>query len=258
MRKKINPVTAYMVCLCVFLFVVNITLGCVLVKQSNAALRQSVHERMLDVSETAAALIDGDVLRSLQAEDEGTDEYQSVYDTLKRFQDNIALEYIYCIRSMGNDVFVLTVDPADDPGEFGSPVVVTDALRSACGGVSAVDEEPYENAWGEFYSAYTPLLNSDGTVTELVAVDFSADWYDAQTHRQVLTVMLGCIISMAFAIFIVIMFGVHFKRRFRRMLTTVGQVSDGIETLVKSVMPNRNTAADVVVDDIVFEPDEVG
>ena len=57
--------------------------------------------------------------------------------------------------------FVFSVDPTiEDPGEFGSPVMYTDALYKAANGTAAIDEEPYSDAWGKIYSAYSPVFDS--------------------------------------------------------------------------------------------------
>ena len=75
----------------------------------------------------------------------------------------------------GNGNFSFSVDPApDDPGEFGAPVVYTEALYKASLGIPSVDEVAYTDAWGRFYSAYSPVFNSNGKVAGIVATDFSA------------------------------------------------------------------------------------
>ncbi len=60
----------------------------------------------------------------------------------------------------------------------------TDALYQASLGKPSVDKVPYEDSWGRFYSAYSPVFDSNGKVAGIVAVDFSADWYDKQIRTQ--------------------------------------------------------------------------
>ncbi len=107
-----------------FLLITNLALGMVLTRQSRKALKMQNDERMLDVVNTAAAMLDGDVLARLTAEDKDTPEFQAVLDTLSRFRDNINLAYIYCVQDMGNKVFVFGIDPdPNDPADFGSPMI---------------------------------------------------------------------------------------------------------------------------------------
>ncbi|MBR3316575.1 MAG: diguanylate cyclase, partial [Atopobiaceae bacterium] len=144
--------------------------------------------RMLDISNTAAAMIDGDALKSVSPADEGTDKYESIMRTLRYFQDNIDLKYIYCIRDMGDGKFTFGLDPTvEDPGEFGSPIVYTDALYEASQGHPAADNVHYEDAWGAFYSAYSPVFDSEGKVAGIIAVDFSAEWYNQQLAEGTLS-----------------------------------------------------------------------
>ena len=56
-----------------------ILMSLTLVSISKKALREQVEGRMLDVSNTAAQLIDGDELEKLTEEDKGSDSYESIY-----------------------------------------------------------------------------------------------------------------------------------------------------------------------------------
>ena len=178
---------------------VNFSLGLILTKESTDVMKEQIGNRMLDVSNTAASMLNGDVLRDIQAEDANTPEYEGKYsETLTYYQDNIDLKYIYCIRDLGNKEFVFTVDPTVlDPGVFGAPIVYTDALYQASLGTPSVDKKPYRDKWGRFYSAYSPVFDSDGKVAGIVAVDFSADWYDYQIRTQAITTI---VITVIFAL----------------------------------------------------------
>ena len=56
----------------IFLLVTNLALGAVLMHQSREAMKTLIDERMLDVVNTATAMLDGDEVEKLTAEDEGT------------------------------------------------------------------------------------------------------------------------------------------------------------------------------------------
>ena len=153
----------------VFMLTTNLALGYILTKQARDATKTQINDRMLDIVNTAAAMLDGDVLKRLTAEDRGSEEYQAVYDMLARFRDNIRLDYIYYVRPEGDKKFTFGIDPDPvAPGRFGSPVVYTDALYAASQGTASVDEKPYEDAWGRFYSAFSPVFDSEGNVAAVV------------------------------------------------------------------------------------------
>lgn len=212
------------------LLVANAILGFMLTGQSQASMKELLQTRMLDVANTAADMLDGDRLKALKAADKGTPDYQKVIDTLAFFRDNIDLAYIYCIQPKGEKDFVFSVDPTlTDPGEFGSPIVYTDALYRASKGQASVDDEPYEDAWGRFYSAYSPVFDSTGHVAGIVAVDFSAKWYDEQIAKQTRT-MYACIaISMAVCILLVFLATSRTRRLVQNMTRDLSDLTRDID-----------------------------
>ena len=214
------------------LLAANATMGFVLTGQSSAAMKVLLQTRMLDVSNTAADMLDGDKLKALKAEDKGTPDYQRVNDTLKYFQDNVDLEYIYCIQPLGDKKFVFSVDPTiEDPGEFGAPIVYTDALYRASLGTAAVDEEPYYDAWGSFYSAYSPVFGSDGQVAGIVAVDFSAKWYDEEIARQTHTIYICMGISVSVCVILVLIATSRLRRRLRDMTKDLDELAHDVDEI---------------------------
>ena len=238
MRKKLSRTTVYLLLICAFLFIVNLSLGLVLTRQSSTAMRALIESRMLDVSNTAAAMLDGDVLCTLEAEDRETPEYQEAFRILSSYEENIELEYIYCIRDLKDGNFVFLIDPdAVDPGEFGEHIPYTDALYQASLGTPSVDKVPYQDDWGRFYSAYSPVYNSKNEVAGIVAVDFSAEWYENQVSNQVRTTLLVTVFSQVFAGIIIALIAARSRSRFNAMLHEMNRVSDGIETLVHEVSP---------------------
>lgn len=242
--KRIRPTSRYIVLLCAFLLVVNTTLGYVLTRESAKAIRAQIESRMLDVANTAAAMLDGDVLRELEAEDAGTQEYQSVFRMLTHFKQHIELEYIYCLRDMGNKEFVFMIDSDPDaPGSFGEHVPYTDALYAASLGAPAVDKEPYTDSWGRFYSAYSPVFDSGNRVAGIVAVDFSADWYERQITHLAKTTLTVSAVSLVFAALIITLITAKFRKRFRQLFDEMNLVSEGIVTLVNEVAPGTETQA---------------
>ena len=102
-RLKSRRTSRYLVITVVFLLVVTVSLGYLLVSQTKRSIVALMQTRMLDISNTAAAMVDGDALKSVSPADEGTDKYESIMRTLRYFQDNIDLKYIYRIRDMGED-----------------------------------------------------------------------------------------------------------------------------------------------------------
>ena len=238
MKIRINRTTKYLITIGILIVVFNTVLGVVLTTRSARALKSVITDRMVDISETAAAMLDGDVLANLTAEDKDTPEYNRVYDTLEYFLNNMDLEYIYCIRDMGDKNFVFTVDTDPLlPGDFGDPVVYTEALYTASLGTTAVDEVPYEDEWGRFYSSYSPVFDSKGQVSGIVAVDFSAAWYEDQVGKLTEITIIIIAIAMVFSSVLIIAVTTRYDKQYARLREEVDNLSDSIESLVNEVVP---------------------
>ncbi|MBR0369067.1 MAG: response regulator [Clostridia bacterium] len=235
--KSIGLRARIMIIASVFLLVTNLALGAALTRQSRQAMKTQIDERMLDVVNTASDMLDGDVLERLTAEDSAAPEYQAVMDTLNCFRDNIALSYIYCIQDLGDKRFAFTIDSdADDPAEFGAPIAYTDALYSASQGVASVDGVPYEDRWGRFYSAYSPVFDSQGKVGGIVAVDFDAGWYESQLNKNTRTIVIACVLSLGLGIALVLFMTRQFGRR-------VEQINGNLTDLENDMLELTGNAA---------------
>ena len=231
-RQTTNSSPRVLVLMILFLLLLNLVFGCLMMKESESRIIHLMQTRMLDISNTAAAMIDGDVLKTVTPADQGTEGYESIMRTLIYFRDNIDLKYIYCIRDMGDGTFSFGLDPSEDAGEFGSPIVYTDALNRAARGIASVDETYYEDAWGRFYSAYSPVLDSAGKVAGIIAVDFSADWYDRQLATLSWTTVLVGVLSVALGGAILIQ--VILKNR-KQVASIHGQLNDMQTTLLQEM-----------------------
>ena len=189
MRKTLS--SRIIILIVVVLFVSNSILCVASIIFSRSTIRKSIQQRMLDIANCASGSVDGDVLASLTADSTGSAEYKEIYDTLSVFRDNAEVKYVYSIRSEGRGVFIFTIDTdPDEPGAFGDRVEYTDALNTAAHGTGAVDKTPYEDAWGRFYSAYSPVFDSSGGVAGIIAVDFPEEWFDQQLVSESMRLIL--------------------------------------------------------------------
>ena len=155
------------------------------VYRSRLGVRKAIQQRMLDIANCAAGSISGDALASITEDTLGSSAYNMTYNTLTIFRDNVELEYVYVLRRAGDDkyVFVLDTDPVS-PASYGDEAKYTKALNMAGNGNAAVDNVPYKDQWGEFYSAYSPVYDSYGRISGIVVVDFSVRWFESQLFEQ--------------------------------------------------------------------------
>ncbi|WP_294427801.1 ATP-binding protein [uncultured Treponema sp.] len=238
-KKLPGFATKFAITVSVLLLSANIFLGFMLTDTSRSALKILIQNRMLDISNTAADMLDGDILKNLKAEDKGSEEYQKINDTLAFFQNNIDLKYIYCVHDDGDKHFSFTVDPTiEDPGIFGDPVVYTDALYAASKGKPSVDEEPYTDDWGRFYSSYSPVFDSEGKVAGIVAVDFSAQWYDEQISKQTHSILFSSMISIVLGVLLVLIATTRLRRQIKTIISELSDVAKDVDELTLEINPD--------------------
>ena len=219
----------------VVLVVATAVLGTISVKQSASAMDHLIKQRMMDIANTAAAEIDGDVLDALEDGDQETEEFLSVLDDLAAYRDNTDLEYIYCMEKSGSGfVFTVDADP-EDPADWGDEVEVTDALIEAGNGTGAVDDVPYSDEWGNHYSAYSPVFTSDGKVAGVVGVDFSADWYDEQIAKNIRTIVGTSLIILVLSILAILYVSAKINKSFKTLNNKLSDIADGSGDLTKKI-----------------------
>ncbi len=220
----------------VILVVATAVLGTISVKQSASAMDHLIKQRMMDIANTAAAEIDGDVLDALEDGDQETEEYASVLADLAAYRDNTDLEYIYCMEKTGANSFIFTVDAdPEEPADWGDEVEVTDALVVAGNGTGAVDDKPYADEWGNHYSAYSPVFTSSGKIAGIVGVDFSADWYDEQIASNIRTVVIIGLIILIISILAILFLTAKIGQSFRTLNNKLSDIADGSGDLTKKI-----------------------
>lgn len=202
MSKRRIGLTAQLIVLVAILFAVNAFLSFMLARQAEQGLTEQIQVRMMDIADSAAALLDGDSLASLTAEDVETPAYKQAQKTLRAFQENAELSYIYCVRKTGDGSFEFTVDPDESStaAGFGEAVKYTDALGRAGDGDPSISLEAYDDRWGRFYSAYCPVLDSGGNVAGIVCVDLSATWFEEHTAAFNRLAIINLAVSLVMAL----------------------------------------------------------
>ena len=179
------------------LLISSILFCSVSIYMSRIGIRESIQQRMLDIANCASGSVNGEVMKTLSEETVGSTEYNHIYDTLAVFRDNVELEYVYCIKEAEPGHFIFTMDlDQEEPASYGDDVKFTEALAKAGRGTAAVDEVPYTDKWGSFYSAYSPVFDSMGSVVGIVAVDFSVSWFEAQLSEQTSSMVTGYVIIL--------------------------------------------------------------
>ena len=235
-RKHHSLTTRYVIIVGLLLFAANIILGLVMLNQSKSMMKTMIIKNMLDISNTAADLLDGDVMEALTEDDVGTPVFQAISDMLFVFMNNADIEFIYAVRQVDKDTYVFTVDPDPvDPGEFGEEILVTNALVQAAKGIATVDDAPAADRWGNFYSAYSPIFNSKGEVAGVVGLDFSAQWYEEQIRQHTFSITIISMLSVLVGAAVMILITSKVRRKFEELDSGLSDLAKNLDALAEEI-----------------------
>ena len=253
-RKKLSITTRYVLIIGLLLMAANILLGIVTLRQSKWAMRTLIDKNMLDVVNSAAATMDGDVLGALTEEDVGGEAFNDIARKLTVFLNNADIHFIYTVKQTGENAYSFIVDPDPvDPGAFGEEIVVTGAVVQAGKGVAAVDSEPAADRWGNFYSAYSPVFDSSGRVAGIVGIDFDADWYQAQIREHTIYITVFTVLTVLLCGTVVILITRRVRKRFGELAVKLSGLSASMEELMREVglaAPHEADEAEASEDEI--------
>lgn len=235
-RKRMSITTRYVLIVGLLLMAANILLGIVILRQSKWAMRTLIDKNMLDVVNSAAATLDGDVLGALTEEDVGGEAFNDIARRLTVFLNNEDIHFIYTVKQSGEDAYSFIVDPDPvDPGAFGEEIVVTGAVVQAGKGVAAVDSEPAADRWGNFYSAYSPVFDSSGKVAGIVGIDFDADWYQSQIREHTIYITVFTVLTVLLGGTVVFLITRRVRNRFGELAVKLSALSSSMEELMREV-----------------------
>ncbi len=229
----------------------NVVLGVVTISLSGSSIKTATRQRMLDIASSAACLTDGDALSRVNEDTLGGEDYFKVFDTLSSFRDSVELEYIYAMEAVGGTSFVFTVDTdPDEPADYGDPVEYTDALYNAGRGTAGVDDEPYTDEWGTFYSAYSPVYDSAGKIAGIIGVDFDAAWYEEQITRQIRITSIVGVVTLAISILIIVFLSLRIKKSFVQVHLMLSELADGSGDLTRELGIRSGDEFEVLAGDV--------
>ncbi|MBR6258450.1 MAG: hypothetical protein IKR23_13930 [Lachnospiraceae bacterium] len=245
--RKISLTSRILIINLIILLISTVVLGMVCIRQSYSSINELIRQRMLDISNTAAYELDGDIIETLGPDDEGTEVFQHQMDSLCVYRDHTDLEYIYCMQQTGPESFIFTLDAdPEDPADWGDEVEVTDALIEAGKGTAAVDDEPYEDEWGMHLSAYSPIFNSANKVVGIVGVDFSADWFNQKVSEHISTVVILGIVLLLLSAGAIVVLTLSIKRSFMTLNDKICDMADGSGDMSKKIEINSGDEFEVI------------
>ena len=243
-KKRISLTAMSLIVISFFTIVLSGVLGTVLTFQSVNRMKAMVSSKTMELAATAAALIDGEALKDLQASDVNTQAYKDAENTLKKFKSsnegaNGEFAYIYLCRQRVDGTFEFTIDPdEEDAAKFGQNLDTTWALEQAAKGITAFDKAPFTDEWGTFYSAYSPVFDNDvdKNVVMIVGIDVWAEWFENAVWSNSRSIIIICAIGVATGIAMGILVSLRIRSRFKILSKEFNELEGDVRTLISEII----------------------
>ena len=234
--RKTGIFTQLFLWLAVLLLLGNSLLGFFAYSRSKTALFRQIQSNAKNIAQCAAMSVSGDLLRTIEEGEEGSEEYNVVLDELALFRDNAEIEYIYTLRQVGEEAFIFVVDSdPEEPADIEEECEYTDGLYSAfTEQITAADEEPFTDEWGSHLSAYSPVFDG-AEVVGAVGVDFSANWIDEQMQGLRNLVLIICGATYVVSLLVLGLLMLKFKKGMRKLNDKVKELASGSGDLTKEI-----------------------
>ena len=189
-----------------------------------------------DIAACAAADIDGDVFGQITAGMEESEEFAAVLDKLAIFRDNSNIEYIYTMKQLedGSVVFVVDAD-TEEPADLYEPYEMIEEMSEAFNGATTADSEITTDEWGSYFSAYSPIYDSTGSVVGIVGVDISVDWINSQLAKVSQTFFFIGIIVVLLGIVCAVLISQSISRNLKKLNRKVVDLKDGDGDFTKEI-----------------------
>lgn len=179
--------------------------------KSSQMIKKQVQNNVLNLSQSAAACIDGKLFASIPEEGMDSTQYKEVWELLSNFRDNSDIQYIYTFRLKDKNIPVFVVDTdEEEPSENGAEYEMLEVMKQAFAGEAVAENEESKDEWGSYLSGFAPIFDGN-KVVGIVGVDVSYSKVLEEINQ-----FRRLIVIMAFLIFLITAVGVFaIIRKFR-------------------------------------------
>lgn len=176
-------------------FVLLVVLCTIFVRYTWTTQKNATNNRIMRITETSAALLDGEALKYLKVspEDEGTVTYESIkYRLMNMVKVNKDIRFAYLYTQRNEKLyFMVDSEPTGSedlspPGQLFSEANVIDSKPFADG--RSVITNPVTDRWGTWISVLVPLKNPETSKTIAVfGVDYPAENFYSDAKYRIFT-----------------------------------------------------------------------
>jgi len=250
--RKVSIVVKTFVLLSTIVFVGTNILGTLAYNKGKESLYEQIRINAKNIAACAASNVDSELLNSINEGDEGSEAYNAIIEQLALFRDNSELEYIYTLRLAEDGTVEYVVDAdTEEPADIGEECEATPSMILALkSNATIADTETVVDEWGTHLSAYSTILNENGSIAGAVGVDISADWIAEQiaSLRNVMLVtaaimFVACLVGVGLLMF-------SFRRSLCKLNDKVRDLTNGDGDLTRKVEIKSGDELEVIANSI--------
>ena len=247
--KNVNA--AFFLILCIVMVAAISVVGVLLTARALADQKKAVWDNMESVATTAATLVDGEELKQITKADmptldektgariaDGSERFtkiEQILNKVKRSQKDMYIPYIYITRlENGRQVFVVDPD-IDKPAQYGDEVVFTPSQPIAWAGNATVDEEPYTDEWGTYFTAWSPIKDAAGNVVGLVGVDFESSQITDELNYSMAMIIGSTALLLLFSILFFALYSTRVHKRSQKLSDEIDGLSENLRTVFDEI-----------------------
>lgn len=206
-------------------------------------LKQS-QDQTAAIATIAAHNLEGDKLEQIHEGDEDSEEYLEILEFLQSYLTGGDIEYIYTMRKEGETLqFVVDAD-VEEGAAIGEEYETYDKIEEAFEGNITLDEEVTGDEWGQYYSAFAPVYNSENEIVGIVGVDCSVSAIDKKIQAFFEIILVIDAIGIVFSILL--------------SLVISGMIAKNIGIVNDKIVELADSKGDLTQNMQVHSHDEVG
>lgn len=191
-----------------------------LIRWTSSYAQAEMETDLAAISRTAISLLDKPRIAklSLAAPNPNAPDFTEIRAELRHIRESTpAVRFVYLLALRGpNFIFLVDAEPDDSPSYSPPGQILADynapntlGIRRALATNRVVVTRPYNDRWGRWVSALTPLLNgsADGGPTVVLGVDVAADHWESEIQRYrkfgiLISALVSAIVLLATAMVI--------------------------------------------------------
>lgn len=242
---------------------ISVTIGLILFSMMTVILivgiidkntEMAISKFAIQLSENVSNNMDVEKYEAFLQNQTESDEYWNLREQLNEYRDKMGALYVYTVTIKENGDIALLIDGqpegsdvASDIGEIMEPVDLAPIQKGENTNTKVIDDPAY----GQYISAYTPIINKEGEILGAVGVDIEAKQVSSIT-KEVISYALPIVMGLFIVILLLFNSG---------MLLFVHRIVRPIKVLQKAAIQMRTgqiEKAELTLQQNITSRDEVG